>query len=140
MFSWFKSWKERRALKALMRQMGSSLRERYGQQEYYTPEQVLKTADLQKEEQIYAVAMYVLPENAQGILRKLDKSKIAEHVRAYMIARCFGFSGGCDPSYNVFMHHDAISSHHAGMIDGSHGHHVSNDGHSHGGDSGGGHH
>jgi len=125
--------------------MGSSLRQRYGFQEYYSSEQVLKTAELEKldqEGQVYAVAMYVLPENAQGALRKLGETKLAEQVRAYMIGVCLG---GCkvydnDSGYNMFMHHDAVSSHHAGgSFDGSHGDHSSDGGHS-GGDSGGGHH
>jgi hypothetical protein len=155
MFAWFKSWRERRAIKKLVRQMGCLLQERYGFQEYYSPEQVLKTAELaglDQEGQVYAIAMYVLPKDAQGVLRKLGSSKLAEQVRAYMVARCFGFSGGNDGSsdYNVFMHHDAVSSHHAinhhgGSFDGSYGHHSSGGGHSHdgghsGGDSGGGHH
>jgi hypothetical protein len=59
-----------------------------------------------------------------------------------MIGSCFGFSGGNHGSsdYNVFMHHDAVVSHRAinyegGPFDGSLGHHSSDGGHSHGGDS-----
>jgi hypothetical protein len=147
MFAWLKSWKERRAMRALVRQMGSSLQQRYGFQEYYTPEQVLKTAEvgnLDQEGKIYAAAMYVLPEDAQGTLRKLGETQLPEAVRSYMIGVCMG---GCrvydnDSGYNVFMHYDAVISHHAinhadGSFDGSHGHHSSDGGHDSGGHSGG---
>jgi hypothetical protein len=139
MLAWLKSWKERRAMRALVRQMGSSLRKRYGFQEYYTSDQVLKTAEvgnLDQEAKIYAVAMYALPEDAQGTLRKLGETKLAEVVRSYMIGVCMG---GCrvydndSPGYNVFMHH--ATDHASGHSDGGH----SSGDHS-GGDSGGGHH
>ncbi len=123
MLEWFHSWRRREAFKKVARQMVPLLRERYGFQEFYTPEQVLKTAELAglgQESQAYAVAMYVLPEKAKGILRKLANSRIAEDVRAFMIS-CFGPSGGYDPGpgsgYNVFMHHPIGSlegSHHGG--------------------------
>jgi hypothetical protein len=144
MFAWLKSWKERRAIKSLVRQMGGALRQRYGLQEYYSADQVLKTTEVENldpEGKVHAVAMYVLPEDAQGTLRKLGETKLAEHVRAYMIGVCMG---GCkvydndSPDYNVFMHDvpDHAGSHSGGSpSDGGH----SSSEHSVG-DSGGGHH
>jgi hypothetical protein len=147
MFAWLQTWKKRRALKKLVRQMGSLLQQRYGFQEYYTSEQVLTTTallGLDQEGESYAIAMYVQPVDAIRILTKLRDAKWANDLRAIMIGSCFGFSGGNDGSadYNVFMHHDAVLSHRAinydgGPFDGSHGHHSSDGGHSHGGDSGG---
>jgi hypothetical protein len=42
MLAWFIAWRKRRALKKLVQLMGSSLNQRYGFQEFYTSEQVLK--------------------------------------------------------------------------------------------------
>ena len=143
MLAWLHEWKERRALQKLARKVGPKLKKRYGFQEYYTPEQVLATAEqsgLDREAQAYAVAMYVLPENAQGVLRELGQTKLAGQVRAYMIGRCCGFGGGYDGSsdQNVFMHHSTFTSHHDGTsTDGSLGH--SSDGGHSGGHSCGGH-
>jgi uncharacterized protein DUF6559 len=147
MFALFQTWRKRRALKRLVRQMGALLQQRYGFQEFYTSDQVLKTTEvigLDQEGQSYAIAMYVQPADAIRILTTLRNAKWANDLRAIMIGDCFGFSGGNDGSsdYNVFMHHDAVLSHHAinfdgGPFDGSHGHHSSDSGHSHGGDSGG---
>src|SRR6202050_338664 len=109
MFAWFQTWKKRRALKKLVRQMGSLLQQRYGFQEFYTSEQVLKTTEmigLDQEGQSYAIAMYVQPQDAIRILTKLRDAKWANELRKFMIVQCFRFSDGSDGSsdYNVFMH------------------------------------
>ncbi|HUB67291.1 MAG TPA: DUF6559 family protein [Candidatus Methylacidiphilales bacterium] len=147
MFEWFKAWQRRETFRKLARQMGSSLRQRYGFQEYYTPEQVLKTAELaglDQESQAYAIAMYVQPEKATSILRKLASSKIAGDVREFMIRSCLGSSGGSsgNSDYNVFMHHLLFhnGSHHGGSSGEGLGQHASGghpSGHSCGGHGGG---
>jgi hypothetical protein len=139
MFGWLKSWKERREVKSLVRRMKTSLVQRYGFQERYTAEQVLKTAEIEKLDQkgkIYAVAMYAAPEQAEGVLRKLGETRLAGVVRGHMMAVALGGFRVYDndsPAYNPFMHHsDGHVSNH------------SDGGHSHGdhsvGDSGDGHH
>jgi hypothetical protein len=138
MFAWLKSWQERRAIKSLVRQMGSSLRQRYGFQEYYSSEQVLKASEignLDHEGKVYAVAMYVLPEDAQGTLRKLGETKLAQYVRGYMIGVCMGGLKVYDndsPDYNVFAHGMHGAGNHSDVGHSSGEHSV--------GDSGGGHH
>ena len=139
MLNWFKTWRERRGLKQLVRTMGSRLRQRYGAQEFYTPGQVLKTCEsigLDENAQDQAIAMYVQPELADGILSKLNKSKGAHALRKFLIARCFdNFSEGCDADYNPFVH----PSSHEGFDSFGDGSTSSDSGHG-GGDSGGGHH
>ena len=98
MFGWLKTWRERRALRKLIRTMAVTLRQRYGPEKFYTPGQVLKTCDvlrLDDEAKANSVAMYVRPELADGILSKLNKSVGARELRKYLIARCFdSFSDG----------------------------------------------
>jgi hypothetical protein len=137
MFDWLKSWRESRELKKLVRQRGTLLKQRYGFQEFYSPEQVSRTAaaaGLDQQGEAYAIAMYVQPTDAIRILTIMRDAKWANEIRKIMIGPCFGFSGGNDGSsdYNVFAHH---STGHHGAFDGSHGSY--DGGHSHGGDSGG---
>ncbi len=142
MFDWLRSWRLRRNLRKIVRQLGVSLKRRYGFQEYYTPEQVLKTAELaglDREAQAYGIAMYVQPENAVPILTAMRNAKWAEGLRTWMIGQCFGFSGGYDDSFhhNVFIHHASVAEHGhgGGFFDGSDG-----GGHGGGDSGGGGHH
>ena len=117
MRDWFKTWRERRRLKQLIRKMGPQLRQRYGAQEYYTPGQVLTTCDVigvDETAKTQSVAMYVEPRLAEGILTKMNKSPAANELRKYLIVRCFdNFSDGDQSDYNPFMHassHEGFSS------------------------------
>ncbi len=146
MFDWLRSWRLRRNLRKIVRQLGVSLKKRYGFQEYYTPEQVLKTAELaglDREAQAYGIAMYVQPEKAVSILTTMGNAKWAEGLRVWMIGQCFGFGGGYDDSlhYNVFIHHSSVAEHGhgGGFFDGSDGGGHSG-GHAGGDSGGGGHH
>jgi hypothetical protein len=117
MFGWLTTWRERRDLKKLVRQMGSLLKQRYGFQEFYSPGQVSTTAalaGLDQQGEAYAIAMYVQPQDAIRVLTRLRGAKWANELRKIMIAQCFGFSDGHDGAvdYNVFAHHDFGSSHH----------------------------
>jgi hypothetical protein len=119
--------------------MGSLLKRRYGFQEFYSPEQVARTAalaGLDKQGEAHAIAMYVQPTDAIRILTIMRDAKWANELRSFMIGQCFGFGRGNDGSsdYNVFAHHAA--GHHGGFAD-SHAHGSYDGGHSHGGDSGG---
>jgi hypothetical protein len=103
MFDWLKSWRESRELKKLVRQRGTLLKQRYGFQEFYSPEQVSRTAaaaGLDQQGEAYAIAMYVQPTDAIRILTIMRDAKWANEIRKIMIGPCFGFSGGNDGSFD----------------------------------------
>jgi hypothetical protein len=138
MLAYLRSWWERRKLKKLIRTMTLQLLRRYGAQEFYTPDQVVKTCEGAKLDQVateQAVAMYVEPKVSEGILARLNRSSSANEIRKYLIARCFdGFSEGDGaPQHNAFMHYSSYDDLISGGSDNL------GDGHS-GGDFGSGHH
>jgi hypothetical protein len=118
--------------------MGRLLRQRYGAQEFYTPEQVVKTCESANLDDLAtdrSIAIYVEPKISQGILSRLNKSQSANALRKYLIVRCFdSFSEGEQPDHNAFAHPSAHEGFHSGgesfdSFDGGHS-----------GDGGGGHH
>ena len=130
--------KDRWRIRALAKSVSTVLRQKFGSQQFYTAEQVdvacddCRAPDAVRE---YAVAMFVEPEQAGGVLQKLGSSKTALELRKFFATQIF-FISLPDVSADAF----AIDFHSAGDSTGggSDGWGGGSDGGSDGGGDGGG--
>jgi hypothetical protein len=83
-------------IRALAKSVSDILRQKYEPQEYYSEEQVEAACDeCQAPPSVrqYAVAMFVEPAEADGVLQKLGSSKTAHELRKFLASQVFLISG-----------------------------------------------
>ncbi len=125
-------------IRALAKSVSSILRQRFGSKQFYTAEEVdAACEECRAPESVrqYAVAMFVEPEQAGGVLQKLGSSKTARELRTFLATQIF-FISLPDVSLNAFaIDFDAAGDSGGGASDSSG---VGGDGGSDGGGDGGG--
>jgi hypothetical protein len=133
-------------LQALAKTVSDILRQRFGNKEFYTADEVevaCNQCDVPASSREYAVAMFVEPELTKGFLEKLGSSKTALELRKFLAAQIFFYylpNVSYESSTNDFHHTGDSHGHGSGGIDGSgsgHGGHGGHDGGHGGHDSGG---
>ena len=87
--------KDRWRIRALAKSVSAVLRQKYGSQQFYTAEQVdIACDECRAPEPVreYAVAMFVEPEQAGGVLQKLGSAKTAHELRKFLATQIFFIS------------------------------------------------
>ena len=82
-------------LRALAKSVGAILRQRFGSNQFYSAEEVAAACDECRAPEAvrqYAVAMFVEPEQAGGVLEKLGASKTARELRVFLATQIFFIS------------------------------------------------
>lgn len=130
--------KDKWRIRALAKSVSSILRQKFGSKQFYTAEEVAIACDeggAAENVRQYAVAMFVEPEQAGGVLQKLGSSKTAHELRKFLATQIFLISLP-DVSLDAF----GIDFHSAGDAGGtvSDGSGFGGDGGSDGGGDGGG--
>ena len=95
MFSLIKHYQKHRAIKKYIRDLGPSLKKRYGTSEYYTEGQIRTTLEKYKiggKYASYAYGLYLIPEDLGGILERLNESESSKNVRVYLASNYIGSS------------------------------------------------
>ena len=125
-------------IRALAKSVSTILWERFGSKQFYTAEEVEAACEECRAPEAvrqYAVAMFVEPEQAGGVLQKLGSSKTARELRTFLATQIF-FISLPDVSFNAFaIDFDAAGDSGGGASDSSG---VGGDGGSDGGGDGGG--
>jgi hypothetical protein len=95
----------------LARSVSLELQRRHGRHEYYLPEHVdaaCTACGLSETDKVYAVAMFVAPNESEGILQRLRSSKTTDEIRKFLATQMiFGPSVSVDFEHYGF--HDAGS-------------------------------
>lgn len=82
-------------IRALAKSVSSILRQRFGSKQFYTAEEVDAAChECRAPEAVrqYAVAMFVEPEQAGGVLQKLGSSRTAHELRTFLATQIFFIS------------------------------------------------
>jgi len=82
-------------IRALAKSVSDILRQEYEPQEYYSEEQVEAACNechAPQSVRQYAVAMFVEPTQADGVLQKLGSSKTAHELRTFLASQVFFIS------------------------------------------------
>ncbi|MFV1985344.1 MAG: DUF6559 family protein [Thiohalomonadales bacterium] len=94
-------YKNHRAIKQYLKKLGPLLKNRYGKSKFYTEGQVRKTVEefkLNDQYIEYALAMYMQPDECDGVLIRLGKSKRSRQLRKYIATKYIG--GGMDFTFD----------------------------------------
>ena len=92
-------------IRALAKSVSAVLRERFDSKQFYTAEEVEAACNecgAPEDVRQYAVAMFVEPEQAQGVLEKLGSSRTALELRKFLATQIF-FAYLPDVSYGSLM-------------------------------------
>jgi uncharacterized membrane protein YgcG len=129
---------EKWRLQALVRSLSLQLQSKYGRQEYYLPDQVLKLCEslkIPQADQQYAVAAFLAPGDSDNLLQKFRSSKTTNEIRKFLAYQIgFGPGGGFDE----FGFLDYLGFSHGSDSPSGFGGHDGGEGFSDGGGSGGG--
>ncbi len=131
MFNLIKRYQKHRSIKKYIRNLGPSLKKRYGFSEYYTEGQIKTTMEKSKiggQYASYAYGLYLAPRELEGVLERLYEAHSSKKMRVYLATHYVG--GSLDYSYSDIM---ATSCYQEGSDSGDGG-----EGDGGGGDGGGG--
>lgn len=93
MFNLIERYQRHRSIKKYIRSLGSSLKKRYGVNEYYTEGQIRTTLEVHKiggKYASYAYGLYLAPKNLSGILERLNESRTSKNMRIYLATNYIG--------------------------------------------------